>query len=272
MSSESPNSSPAQAPLASRFNAASATDVGRRRSQNQDSFAFHPELGLFVVADGMGGHKGGEIASAITVEIMPQEIRKSQQYPHWDPQEAIIRAIRAANDAIYDHAQQNPMLRGMGTTVTALLFHGDRLVIGHVGDSRCYFFRPLAAEQNEDSFPVWQATRDHSLVQEKFRAGLITRAEMRTDRMKNVITRSVGFEKDLNVETYEMKIFPGDTFLICSDGLSGQMSDLDIRKVVDEKLRAGRDPQATVKTLIEIANQNGGDDNITSLVVEVLTL
>jgi serine/threonine protein phosphatase PrpC len=182
--------------------------VGRRRSQNQDSFAFHPELGLFVVADGMGGHKGGEIASAITVEIMPQEIRKSQQYPHWDPQEAIIRAIRAANDAIYDHAQQNPMLRGMGTTVTALLFHGDRLVIGHVGDSRCYFFRPLAAEQNEDSFPVWQATRDHSLVQEKFRAGLITRAEMRTDRMKNVITRSVGFEKNLRDEDFSGRYVP----------------------------------------------------------------
>jgi protein phosphatase len=260
-----PEKSPAH-----QFIAASATDVGRKRSQNQDSFAFQPELGLFVVADGMGGHKGGEIASAIAVEIIVEEVRKTQQYPDWDPQEAIIRAIRAANDAVFDHAVQNPVLRGMGTTVTALLFKGSRLIIGHVGDSRAYFFRPLPDETDAEKFPIWQATRDHSLVQEKFRAGIITRAEMRTDRMKNVITRSVGFEKNLNVETYEMQVFAGDTFLICSDGLTGQMRDLEIREVVDENLRINRDPEATVKKLIEIANKNGGDDNITSLIIEVV--
>jgi protein phosphatase len=255
---------------AHQFIAASATDVGRKRSQNQDSFGFQPELGLFVVADGMGGHKGGEIASAIAVEIIIEEVSKTQQYPDWDPQEAIIRAIRAANDAVFDHAVQNPVLRGMGTTVTALLFKGSRLVIGHVGDSRAYFFRPLPDEKDAEKFPIWQATRDHSLVQEKFRAGIITRAEMRTDRMKNVITRSVGFEKDLNVETYEMQVFAGDTFLICSDGLTGQMRDLEIREVVHENLHINRDPEATVKKLIEIANKNGGDDNITSLIIEVV--
>ncbi|MDR3607602.1 MAG: Stp1/IreP family PP2C-type Ser/Thr phosphatase [Oligoflexia bacterium] len=259
-----------------RFNAASATDIGRRRTQNQDSLAFCPELGLFVVADGMGGHQGGETASAMAVEIIPEELKKFRQYANWEPHEAITRAIRAANDAIFDRATQNSTLRGMGTTVTALLFAGDRLVIGHVGDSRGYFFRPIppdyAVSDEAERYPIWQATRDHSLVQEKLRAGLITRAQMRTDRMKNVITRSVGFDKNLNVETYELQVKPGDAFLICSDGLSGQMQDLEIRQVIDEHLHKNHDAEAAVKKLIEIANKNGGDDNITSILVEVVSL
>jgi len=148
----------------------------------------------------------------------------------------------------------------MGTTTTALLFKDDRLFIGHVGDSRCYYFRPDG---------VWQATRDHSLVQEKLRAGLITRDEARTDKMKNVITRSVGFEAVLNVELYQMVVQPGDVFLICSDGLSGLMEDTQMLEVVQKEVFEGHNMNQAVAKLIETANANGGDDNITAVMIQV---
>src|SRR5207244_4261325 len=129
----------------------------------------------------------------------PHVVREARENPAWEPRAVISSAITRANHAIYERSTHNPDLQGMGTTTTALLFKHGKLVIGHVGDSRCYFFRSDA---------IWQATRDHSLVQEKFRAGLITREEVKTDKMKNVITRSVGFEPQLNVETYEMEARP----------------------------------------------------------------
>lgn len=254
---------PDQPDFSSWFEIGAVTDIGRKRSQNQDSLAVFPALGLFLVADGMGGHRGGEIASQMAAELIPQAIQGSSTAAPITSSSApaVLReAIRAANHSIYSRALQSPVLRGMGTTTTALIFREDQLIIGHVGDSRCYLFR----EPNL----FWQLTRDHSLVQEKLRAGLISRQEMRTDRMKNVITRSVGFEPDVNVETYWMKTRPGDCYILCSDGLSGLISDEQIRTLLEENLILGpRSTEAAVRKLIDAANESGGDDNITAILV-----
>lgn len=246
-----------------RFEAAFKTDIGRKRQQNQDSGVALPELGLFVVADGMGGHRGGETASAMAAEIIPRTVREGQaQNSAWDPRAVIQRAIRDASSQIFDRSVKQPQLQGMGTTAVALLFKDDKLAIGHVGDSRCYYLTQGA---------LWQLTRDHSLVQEKLRAGLITRDQLKTDRMKNVITRSVGFESQVEVDVYEMNVQPGDTFLLCSDGLSGLLDDPAILEQVEKGLfhEAGS-IEKTVESLVDGANKNGGDDNITAIVVRVL--
>lgn len=242
------------------FKVGAATDIGRKRSQNQDNIASFPELGLFVVADGMGGHRGGETASAMAVEVIPQIVRQAESHGgNWIPKQVIAEAIIHANNQIYDRSQNQAQLQGMGTTTVSILFKGNKLTVGHVGDSRAYFFRETA---------LWQLTRDHSLVQEKLRAGMITRSELRTDRMKNVITRSVGFEPEVNVETYEMDIQPGDQFMLCSDGLSGMIDDSEIQRILREYRQASADPQETVKALIAAANSYGGDDNISVILVE----
>jgi PPM family protein phosphatase len=243
-----------------QFLADSATDIGRKRAQNQDNLAAHPDIGLFMVADGMGGHRGGETASAMAVQIVPEEVRKRLEAPGADPRQVLVQAIQAANRGIYERAYHEPQLQGMGTTATILLFRGNLLTIGHVGDSRCYFVRPDA---------IWQATRDHSLVQEKLRAGLITREEVKTDRMKNVITRSVGFEPEVNVEIYELSVRKGDTFLVCSDGLSGMLEDQEILSIMQEHWFGYRDPRDAVRGLIQAANEHGGEDNVTAVAVEV---
>jgi PPM family protein phosphatase len=265
-----------------RFSAAFATDIGRKRQQNQDNGINVPDLGLFLVADGMGGHRGGETASAMVVEIVPQEVRNALQRG-LPPKGAMTAAIRAASQAIFERAVRQSQLQGMGTTATALLFRDGSLTIGHVGDSRCYYFRPQA---------LWQVTRDHSLVQEKLRAGLITRDQLKTDRMKNVITRSVGYEQDVVVDVYEMSVQPGDLFLVCSDGLSGLLDDLQMLKIVQREIFEGREPtqpgaggatagstmresqgstiERVVRKLVDSANANGGDDNITASLIQVL--
>jgi serine/threonine protein phosphatase PrpC len=241
-----------------RFLVGAATDIGRKRSQNQDSIAARPDLGLFVVADGMGGHRGGETASAMVVEIIPQVVADVESRGDWKPRQLLIEAIRKANDSIHQRSTIDPALQGMGTTCVALLFKNNQLTVGHVGDSRCYYTRGNS---------IWQLTRDHSLVQEKLRAGIITREEVKTDRMKNVITRSVGFEPDVNIEIYEMEVRKGDRFLLCSDGLSGLIDDEKMLSVLSKNTK---DLNQTVQDLIAAANSNGGDDNISTIVVEVL--
>jgi PPM family protein phosphatase len=248
-----------------RFESCAITDIGRKRSQNQDSVTIHPEIGLFVVADGMGGHRGGEVASGLAVKTIPELVLQGAQAPEWSPRSVLTEAIRQANRIVYSASSEQPKLSGMGTTVTALLFKDNKLTVGHVGDSRCYFFRPGA---------IWQATRDHSFVEEKVRAGLITRDEARTDRQRNVITRSVGISPDVNVEIYEMNVKVGDVFVICSDGLSGMIQEPKMLEIVQSQLfdAPSRDHKKTVETLIEAANSAGGDDNITAVLVEVAEL
>ncbi len=237
------------------------TDIGRKRTKNQDYGAAFKDLGLFIVSDGMGGHQGGEIASSTAVESIHSYISRQMENNTPRSEKMIGLAIQAANKAIYLKSLKDPGLQGMGTTTTALLFHDNLLHIGHVGDSRCYFFRPHAA---------WQITRDHSLVQEKLRAGLITRDQVKTDHMKNVITRSVGYEQTVEVETYQVEVQSGDCFLICSDGLSGLIEESKMLEIVDYELLERGDAQAAAEHLVSMANEYGGDDNITSLIVQVV--
>jgi protein phosphatase len=237
------------------------TDIGRKRSQNQDNCAAIPEIGLFMVSDGMGGHLGGETASGTAVEVISDLVRKASQKSDYDLGEVLISAFVAANDAIYQRSTRDAQLQGMGTTTTALLFKDHQLCIGHVGDSRCYYLRPKG---------LWQATRDHSLVQEKLRAGLIARGDVKTDRMKNVITRSVGYEPNVNVELYRMTVQKGDSFLICSDGLTGMVEDSTILQIIQKCLFENQNAQQAVTELVDRANIAGGEDNITSIMVQVI--
>ncbi len=248
------------------------TDIGRKRTKNQDSIFADPSLGLFIVADGMGGHSGGEIASSMAVEVIAASVRKSiqssvrenSQDTEWDPKEILREAIEKANAEIYERSSHDDGLRGMGTTATALLFKPPLLAIGQVGDSRCYLIKREA---------LWQLTRDHSLVQEKLRAGLITREALRTDRMKNVITRSVGYERQISVELFEMTPNPKDFFLICSDGLTGMLEDFEILEKLSPELFPEEGAQAHVRealqSLIDTANDRGGDDNVSAALVQL---
>lgn len=300
--------------VTSRFRTAFGTDIGRRRSQNQDNLAVDPELGLFIVADGMGGHQGGETASAMATESTMELVRAGVKAnaENWNPAELISEAIRTASSSIFNRSLQTPHLHGMGTTTTALLAKGSNLTIGHVGDSRCYLFR---RKDDTEPYAIWQLTRDHSLVQEKLRAGIITREDIKTDRMKNVITRSLGFEIQIQVETYHIETHPGDIFLICSDGLSGLVPDDEMLRILQrnfpKRSTVGMEEETPVKTpygeihletapgheatntkeitmttdvsfdpamqlentvkrLIKAANENGGDDNISVVMIEVL--
>lgn len=244
-----------------RFSVGFGTDIGLRRNQNQDSGASFPDLGLFVVADGMGGHRGGEIASSMSVEVIPDVVRKAQdRSSDWNPRTILNEAVQRANFAVYERSIRDSELQGMGTTVTAILFKDDLLTIGHVGDSRAYFYR--------DGI-LWQLTRDHSLVQEKLRAGLITREQARTDQMRNVITRSVGFGHETVVEIYQKHTRPGDIYMLCSDGLSGQVEDHVVADSVSEFAIRSRDLMGAVNHLIQLSNEAGGQDNTTVILVQV---
>jgi serine/threonine protein phosphatase PrpC len=241
-----------------RFHAFGASHVGMKRKQNQDSFLVDTDLGLFIVADGMGGHLGGEVASKLAVETIADSIRQKME----SRSEALAAAIDSANTAIWKKAADNPALRGMGTTTTALFFFENTLHIGHVGDSRCYLI--LTPGQ------IWQLTRDHSLVQEKLRAGLITRDQVKTDRMKNVITRSVGFEERVSADIYQMSYHKGDVFVVCCDGVSNMLSDAEICSLVTHAFSEGRDEVSPAQALIDAANERGADDNVTAVVIKAL--
>lgn len=234
------------------------SDIGLKRKQNQDTGSVRPDLGLFVVADGMGGHQGGEIASQLCVETL---IHTVETHPE-EPDRALLdQAIQNANEAILKRAQEDSKLHGMGTTATALLIRGDTATLLQVGDSRGYFW-------NEDG--IWQLTKDHSLVQEKLRAGLITREQVKSDEMKNVITRSVGYEPGLKADSFTIQVARGDGFLLCSDGVSGPVDDALMFEILEETRKNGLSLGEAAKRLIHTANSKSGDDNATVVLVKVL--
>ncbi|MBI3180088.1 MAG: Stp1/IreP family PP2C-type Ser/Thr phosphatase [Deltaproteobacteria bacterium] len=246
-----------------RLRTAGNSDVGRVREHNEDSHLIVHELGLFVVADGMGGHLGGQAASSLAVKTVGESVEKTrdairdgaQVMPlEGSPVPRILAdAVRAACSAIYDAAQLDPELAGMGTTVTAMLVAGERAFIAHVGDSRCYL-------QRGDR--IIQITDDHSLVNEQIKAGLITREQARQSRLKNIITRSVGFERDVAVDTFALPVQAGDKFLMCSDGLANFVDDTEIGLAL-----ATLPIEEVPQKMIALANERGGDDNITVLCV-----
>ncbi len=234
------------------------SDIGLKRKQNQDMGGVRPDLGLFVVADGMGGHQGGEIASQLCVETLIQTVERNPT----DPDRTLLeKAIQDSNEAILKRSHEDSRLHGMGTTATVLLIRGETATLLQVGDSRGYYW-------NSDG--IWQLTKDHSLVQEKLRAGLITREQVKSDEMKNVITRSVGYEPGLKADCFTFPVARGDGFLLCSDGVSGPVDDALMFEILEETRSNGLSLGEAAKRLIHTANSKSGDDNATVVLVKVL--
>src|SRR5437667_703692 len=245
-----------------RLDVAQLTDVGRKREHNEDNMAYvipkDPQVmakkgALFIVADGMGGHAAGEVASEIAVDTI------SNMYYQDDSDEvatSLLRAIKRANALIHQRAAENMLRSGMGTTCVAAVLRGNMAYIANVGDSRAYIVR---------DGKVKQVSQDHSWVAEQVRAGLLTEDQARTHAQRNVITRCLGTQADVEIDVFPEPIEEKDALVLCTDGLSGLVSDEEIRRIVDQ---AG--PQESVYHLVERANENGGPDNITAIVVSIL--
>jgi len=231
------------------------TDIGLKRKNNQDAYLCDEEHKLFAVADGMGGHRGGEVASQLAVQVLQQFCRENTSLNGPD---ILAKGINAACEQIFEKSQKNEELTGMGTTVAALLFHKQSLYIGQVGDSRVYLFRDAQ---------VWQLTEDHSLLNEEIRAGRVQADQASEYQFRNVITRSVGYENKVLVDVYTRKVQVGDVFLACSDGLSSHVDGGEMARALQQHgLEMG------LKSLISLANARGGDDNITAIVCKVESL
>lgn len=247
-----------------------ATDVGKKREINEDNYLVDKKLQLFVVADGMGGHASGEVASQLAVHEFRAAVEASKEtierFAKGDesvrPQDVLAileSAIHAAGSAVYQRGQEEPEKRGMGTTTSALLIAGERGFIAHVGDSRIYMLR---------AGQVVQLTEDHSLINELIRRGKITKEGFEDSpykAYKNAVTRAVGVYETVQGDTIDFEILPGDQFLICSDGLHAYLDD----KQIIEMLRAGDAATDVAEKLVAHANAGGGHDNITALVVRV---
>jgi protein phosphatase len=244
------------------------SDVGRKRDHNEDAFVNRPIEGLFIVADGMGGHLGGDRASRMAVELVAEGVQRGLgpgplTLPHGEaasrpleeaPAAAALRAAaRAAGAAIYEVAQSDAQLQGMGTTLTALLFRNGRVHVAHVGDSRAYLFRDGHVEQ---------LTEDHSWIAEQVKAGLLSEEEARDSKFKHIITRSVGFERDVLVDITAFPVLMGDCYLVCSDGLSNYVDADELGRLMTSHFYFH-----VPNVLVSLANERGGDDNITVLVV-----
>ena len=222
---------------------AGRTDVGRQRSANEDSLFVNPPL--FAVADGMGGAKAGEVASAVAVEAVEGATESGES-----AETELANIVRQANRRIYDLAVADESRRGMGTTLTLAKVHGDEVSLAHVGDSRAYLLRGGELEQ---------LTRDHSLVAELERSGQITPEAAEHHPQRSIITRALGPEPDVEVDTYTLAGRDGDTFLICSDGLTSMISDDEVASI----LRSAGSLDEAADELVRAANQSGGKDNIT---------
>jgi len=240
------------------------SDTGLKREMNEDSYLADSNLGLYIVADGMGGHAGGDTASRMAVSIVRQEVIEarnsadlfSSSASEGESEEMLKRlggAIKKASAAIYEASSENPELEGMGTTVTMMLTHGGMAYIGHVGDSRLYRMREGEMEL---------LSEDHSLVNEQIKAGFLTEEEAANSRFRNIITRSVGFESEVTADTFSVVMQSEDIFLICSDGLNGMVDDHEIAKT----MRRGNLSTLPAR-LINAANKMGGEDNITVIVM-----
>ncbi len=253
---------------------AGLSDVGRRRKSNEDSFAISNDQTLFIVADGMGGHAAGEVASRLAVESIERHIsgsdpRKEPTIPASfrspsggeaglpPPARRVLNAIRLANQEIVRSVRKDSSMRGMGTTVVIALFQRSRAFIGSVGDSRAYLVRDGALRQ---------LTSDHTLVNEQVRAGALSTQEARRHPARNILTRAVGSQEDVEPDLVEQDLRPGDTLLLCSDGLTTMVEDADILKTV---LAHADDPKAACRALIDLANERGGDDNVTVVLARV---
>jgi protein phosphatase len=225
----------------------SATDVGRVREGNEDAVRVDERLHLFAVADGMGGHRAGEVASATALEALRAAVASGRP---------ISEAIEQANTAVFAKAHDDENLRGMGTTLTAaVLTDGSSILIGHVGDSRAYRFHANELEQ---------ITEDHSLVEELVREGRLTPEQAVVHPQRSIITRALGVDEAVQVDVYPLDLEPGDRVLICSDGLTTMVRPVDIARI----LRRERDPQRAAEMLVDAANAAGGEDNVSAVILD----
>ena len=244
-----------------QLSVAAATDVGRIRAGNEDSLYADadPERGLFIVADGMGGHAAGEIASEMAVQIVAKEMAPIRDLSDDESLTAMASALRSANQAIFERTIIEADKQGMGTTASCLMLGSGRYVIGHIGDSRIYQLRDGVFRQ---------VTKDHSYVQEQVDAGFLTPEQARYHPYSNVITRCVGANAAVEADVLQGEIKPGDIYLVASDGLTGMVEDPQLKKIMETKSTPG----AMVNSMINEANKRGGLDNITAIVVQVLSL
>lgn len=240
--------------------AAACTSKGQVRSGNEDSFGYKAELGVYVVCDGMGGAAGGEIASRMAVDTVLE--RMSAAGSSLSGRELLHEGIAEANRLVLERSQREPALYGMGTTLVALLLgSGDEpALVAHAGDSRCYLLRDGKLER---------VTQDHSLVDEQLRLGTMTPEEAERSPFRSVITRAIGTQPSLTEDVAEIQTQPGDIFLLCSDGLTREVDDDDIGRILNSGSGAGTDVERVAQSLVDAANEAGGRDNVTALVVRI---
>lgn len=240
--------------LAVHIKAAAGTDRGRKRPTNQDAFGYSLEHGVFVVCDGMGGAAAGEIASSLAIDEMMRLLANGS--PTAPTVDIATDAIAQANQLIYSRSQSNTHLCGMGTTLVALIADEKHIRILNIGDSRCYSLRKGR---------LAQVTLDHSLVEEQLRLGRMTKSEALRSPLKNVITRALGTQSQVTPDVFELNAETGDLFLLCSDGLTRELTDPQIEAI----LQANLPLEETCTQLIKAANKAGGHDNITCLLIRV---
>jgi len=240
------------------YSAAAATDRGRKRPSNEDAFAYSVEHGVYLVCDGMGGAAAGEIASSLAVDETLKHLsrRIASGVEPENLAQVAEEAISIANEAIYKRAERNYKLSGMGTTLVGLIVHEHQILVLNVGDSRCYLLR---------NSKIQQLTIDHSLVEEQVRLGRMTRSEALRSPLKNVITRALGTQSRVTPDVFEREAEPGDLFLLCSDGLTRELSDSQIESL----LRSDLTLAVLCSKLVGAAMNAGGHDNITCLLVRV---
>ena len=228
---------------------AAVTDPGRTRRHNEDSYVIEPPL--FAIADGMGGAQAGEVASGLATAAL----KEGQADAGWE--QRIADLIQEANRRVYDRSSSDPNTSGMGTTITVALVEDDHVAFGHVGDSRAYLIRDASMEQ---------LTEDHSLVNELLKTGKLSREEAETHPQRSVITRALGTDPDVDVDTFSVRAENGDLFLLCSDGLTDMVSEESILDLVE---RHRDDIDGALRALVKEANRGGGQDNITVVAFEI---
>jgi len=249
------------------YAAAARTDVGRKRQGNEDSLCVAPDLGLYVVADGMGGHAAGEVASRLAVDTIRECMQKylggadlaiQGQPIATCSREAtfLLSSIQVANRMIFDAAQGRREYRGMGTTLVSVLAVNNNVALAHVGDSRIYRIR-------DDR--IVQLSRDHSVVQQQVDRGILSAEEAHESQYRHLITRALGLKESVEVDLTEEPVLPGDILLLCSDGLSDLLEDEEILAIVKEH---ADDLEKACQALVDRANYKGGDDNITAVLIE----
>jgi PPM family protein phosphatase len=244
---------------------AGKADTGRKRLKNEDSVGLFEDLGLYIVADGMGGHAAGEVASRIAVEAIRDWVKDSNIVKVTGPAsgateaaagQRLQEAIGFANREVLRQAASDPKLRGMGTTVAAALLSRDALSLAHVGDSRIYLFRGSELKR---------LTRDHSMVEDMVAAGQITALQARTHPFRNVVTRALGTKDAVEADITRLVPKPGDVVLLCSDGLTGMLEDTAIAKILDANIGS---PFSSAEALVKAANDAGGDDNVSVVLLK----